>query len=64
MIDFELFAMGGGITFIALAGAYAYLRDRYLEGTRRAAQQIERRRHRSRRYPARQDLQEVQGRAE
>lgn len=64
MIDFELFAMGGGITFIAFAGAYAYLRERYLEGTRRAAEQIERRRRRSRRYPARQGLEEVRGRAD
>ena len=38
MNDLDLFAIGCGITFIALAGTYAYLRERFLEGTRRPAE--------------------------
>lgn len=44
MADPSLFAMGCGVTFIALAGAYAFLRERFIEGTRRAEQRIERER--------------------
>ncbi|NNL64694.1 MAG: hypothetical protein HKP30_00485 [Myxococcales bacterium] len=44
MADPSLFAMGCGVSFIALAGAYAFLRERFLEGTRREAQRIERER--------------------
>ena len=41
MSDPDLFALGCGVMFIAIAGAYAFLRERFLEGTRRAAVEIE-----------------------
>ena len=41
MFDVELFAMGCGISFIALCGAYAYLRERFLSGTHEAKRRIE-----------------------
>jgi hypothetical protein len=41
MTDLDLFAMGCGVMFIVLAGSYAYLRERFLEGTRRAKVKIE-----------------------
>jgi len=44
MTEVDLFALGCGVSFIALAGAYAFLRERFLEGTRRAAVQIQRER--------------------
>jgi hypothetical protein len=48
MTDPGLFAIGCGIAFTALAGSYAFLRERFLEGTRRAAAVTERRRARAR----------------
>jgi hypothetical protein len=48
MTDLDLFAIGCGVTFTALAGAYAFLRERFLEGTRRAAAVTERRRSQAR----------------
>jgi len=40
MTDIGLFAMGCGVSFVALAGAYAFLRERFLEGTRRESVKI------------------------
>ncbi len=33
--DVHLFAIGSGVSFIALAGAFLFLRDRFLEGSLR-----------------------------
>lgn len=42
MTDVDLFAWGCGVSLFALAGAYVFLRDRFLEGTRRNVELIER----------------------
>lgn len=47
MTDVDLFAWGCGVSFFVLAGAYAFLRERFLEGTRRGALLIEQERVRS-----------------
>jgi hypothetical protein len=47
MTDVDLFAWGCGVSFFALAGAYAFLRERFLEGTRREVEHIERERVRA-----------------
>lgn len=45
MIHLDLFAIGCGIFFIFLAGTYAFLRERFLEGTRREKARIDQERH-------------------
>jgi hypothetical protein len=47
MTDVDLFVWSFGVSLFAPAGAFAFLRDRFLEGTRRDAEDIERERVRA-----------------